>query len=59
MDYSRQKLVDLLRRAGMPDLADEAQETLPDPVDDTLMAKFCAAHGLSQESLIDRMGGSP
>jgi hypothetical protein len=59
MAYPRQQLVDVLRRAGMGDLADEVQETLPDPIDDTSMAEFCVAHGLSQGSLTDLMGGSP
>jgi hypothetical protein len=59
MDYPRQQLVDVLRRAGMADLADEVLNTLPDPVDDKSMAQFCVAHDLSQGSLIDRMGGSP
>lgn len=59
MDYPRQQFVDLLRRTGMADIADEAAKTLPDPVDDKSMAEFCVAHGLSQQSLVDLMGGSP
>ena len=31
--FSRQHVVDLLRRAGWSELADEASRTLPDPVD--------------------------
>jgi hypothetical protein len=43
----------------MTDIADEAAKTLPDPVDEKSMAEFCVAHGLSQQSLVDLMGGSP
>lgn len=33
MQCSRQQLVEILRRTGYPDLADEALKALPDPVD--------------------------
>jgi hypothetical protein len=59
MDLSRQQIVKALRRAGMHEVADTAEATLPDTVDDTAADHFCAAHGLSKSMLIDRMGGSP
>jgi hypothetical protein len=59
MEYSRQHLVIVLRRTGLTEVADEAEDTLPDPVDSETVDRFCAAHGLTKDTLMDRMGGSP
>jgi len=59
MQYSRQHVVDLLRRLGYAELADEASRVLPDPVDADRLAAWGMQHGLSHDDLIDRMGGSP
>jgi hypothetical protein len=59
MSESLKYVVDLLRRSGLPDVAEEAWQTLPDPVDHYELERFAAAHGLSPESLAERMGGSP
>lgn len=59
MEYSLQHLVSVLRRAGLTEVADEAEHTLPDPVDSETADRFCTAHGLTTESLMNRMGGSP
>jgi hypothetical protein len=59
MSESLQHVVSMLRRAGLNQVADEAQRTLPDPVELEELQRFGAEHGLSRESLIDRMGGSP
>lgn len=59
MDLPRQKIVKMLRRAGLADVAAAAQTSLPDPVDSKVLDQFCAGYGLSRESLINRMGGSP
>ena len=59
MEYSRQHVVWVLRNAGMRELADLAETTLPDPVDDRTLDQFCAAHGISRSVLMDRMGASP
>jgi hypothetical protein len=34
-------------------------KTLPNPVDTKVLDQFLTGYGLSRESLIDRMGGSP
>jgi hypothetical protein len=47
--YSRQDLVDVLRHAGLPDLADEASRTLPDPVAVTQLEAWAVQHGFSSE----------
>ncbi len=54
--YSRQHVVDLLRRAGWSDLADEASRTLPDPVDVTRAEAWGIQHGFSFEDLKSRFG---
>jgi hypothetical protein len=59
VDLSRQQLIKLLRRAGLDEVADLADATLPDPVDATTINQFCAAHGVSPSVLMDRMGASP
>ena len=57
--YSRQYTVDLLKRLGYRDLADEASLELPDPVDVRRLEEWCMEHGLSYATLVSRMGGSP
>lgn len=59
MTVSRQQIVTMLRRAGMEDAAADAIATLPDQVGASEAVEFCTAHGLSKESLMNRMGGSP
>jgi hypothetical protein len=59
VNLSRQDFVKVFRRAGLADVAAVAQNSLPDPVDTKVLDQFCAGYGLSRESLIDRMGGSP
>ncbi|MGD0559450.1 MAG: hypothetical protein ABSA93_31320 [Streptosporangiaceae bacterium] len=59
MSRSLDEIVSTLRRAGLVDDANEAQSTLSDPVDTEVLDRFCAAHGLSKQSLVDSMGGSP
>ncbi len=59
MALSRQEIARLLRRAGLGDAAADALATLPDQPDVTDIEPFCVAHGLSPQSLMDQMGGSP
>jgi hypothetical protein len=59
MQFSRQHVVDLLRRTGLSDAAEEAERVLPDPVDLDYLAKWGAKHGVTRDDLISRMGGSP
>jgi hypothetical protein len=59
MSESLQHVVGILRRAGLTQLAEEAQRTLPDPVDREDLEHFGAEHGLSPDILTERMGGSP
>jgi hypothetical protein len=59
MDLSLPQFIRALRRAGLPDVASAAIQTLPDPVDSKTLDRFCAEHGLTRGSLVERMGGSP
>jgi hypothetical protein len=59
VDLSRQQIIKMLRRAGLDQVADEAEATLPDPVDAGSVKQFCAAQGVSTSLLMDRMGASP
>jgi hypothetical protein len=59
MDYSRQEIVDMLRRAGFEDAANEATVALPDPVDLEQAAEWGMHHGITRDVLVSGMGGSP
>jgi hypothetical protein len=59
MQSARQDVVDMLRRAGFPELAEEALRVLPDPVDLDFAAEVLESYGVTRDELIDRMGGSP
>jgi hypothetical protein len=59
VQFTRQQVVDILRRAGLPELAAEALHALPDPVDSEQVAGWGVRHGINVGELISRMGGSP
>jgi hypothetical protein len=59
MQLTRQHVVDVLRRTGFAEVAEDASRTLPDPVelDDVLL--FLVPYGITRDLLISEMGGSP
>ena len=59
MQVTRQHVVDILRIAGLLDLAEEALRALPDPVDYNHAARFLGQYGITKDELISRRGGSP
>jgi hypothetical protein len=59
MQCKRQDVVDMLRRAGLAEVADEALRVLPDPVDLDHAAKMLQSLGITKDALISQMGGSP
>jgi hypothetical protein len=59
MAYSRQWLVDLLRRNGYQKEADEALRTLPDEIGRAQLVEFGNAHNVFVDEIVNRMGGSP
>jgi hypothetical protein len=56
---TRQHVVDVLRTAGLPEIADEAERELPEEMDEEEVAAWTASHGANMSQLISRMGGSP
>ncbi|TMR05648.1 hypothetical protein ETD83_05815 [Actinomadura soli] len=59
MRVPREHVVQLLRDAGLPTAAAEAEEVLPDPVEYDEAEGFLGQHGLTKDELISRRGGSP
>jgi len=59
VQLTRQHVVDVLYKAGLPEMADEALRDLPDPVDSEQVAAWAVPHGINMGELISRMGGSP
>lgn len=59
MQLTRQHVVDVLRTAGLPEMAEEALHDLPDPVDSEQVAAWGARHGINMGDLVSRVGGSP
>jgi hypothetical protein len=60
MLVTKQHVVEMLRRAGLPEAAEEADRSLPDPVELEYAEKFgFERFGISRDVLISRMGGSP
>jgi hypothetical protein len=57
--YSKQHVIDVLKRTGHTHLVDEASRVLPDPVDVDQASAWLMRHGLTHDDLISRMGGSP
>jgi hypothetical protein len=59
VQLTRQHVADMLRRAGLPELADQALRDLPDPVDSEQVAAWGVPHGVNLGELMSKMGGSP
>lgn len=59
VQLSRQHVVDLLRRAGLTEMAEAALHDLPDPIDREDAAAWSGKWNIDMDYLIDRMGGSP
>ena len=56
---ARQHVADILRMAGLPDVADDARQALPDPVEYDDAERYLAQFGITKDELISRRGGSP
>ena len=59
MQLARQQVADLLRRAGLTEMAEDAVRDLPDPVDSEQAAAWAVPYGVNMDELTSRMGGSP
>jgi hypothetical protein len=59
VQYTRQEVVRMLRKAGFREAADEAMRDLPDPVDLDHVQDWGIQRGITRDVLISQMGGSP
>lgn len=59
MELRREHVVAILRKAGLPEVAEEAERSLPDPVQLEDAAKFGERYGVTRDELISHVGGSP
>jgi hypothetical protein len=59
VQLSRQHVVDLLRRAGLTEIAEAALHELPDPVDREDVAVWGGKWNIDMDYFMERMGGSP
>ncbi len=58
MSYSKQQVVNTLRRAGFSDAAVGAEAELPDEVDLDTLQTWAAKHGITRDAIVSHMGGS-
>jgi len=59
VQLSRQHVVDLLRRAGLTEIAEAALHDLPDTIDREDVAAWGGKWNIDMGYIIDRIGGSP
>jgi hypothetical protein len=59
VQYTKQEVVRMLRKAGFRAAADEAMRDLPDPVDLDYVQDWGIQRGITRDVLISQMGGSP
>jgi hypothetical protein len=59
VQYTREHVVDMLRRAGLRKAADDAMSELPDPVDLDELQDWAMKRGITRDAMVSWMGGSP
>ena len=59
MQVTKRHIIEVLRTAGLPQVAEEANRSLPDEMDVERAAEFVGRYGITRDVLISRMGGSP
>jgi hypothetical protein len=59
MEVTKQHVVEVLRTAGLPEAAEEANRSLPERMDLESAQAFLGPYGITKDALISRMGGSP
>jgi hypothetical protein len=59
MEVTKQHVVDVLRTAGLPEAAAEADRSLPEQMELERAEEFLGHYGITKDVLISRMGGSP
>jgi hypothetical protein len=59
MEVTRQHVVEVLQRAGLWEEAEQAKLSLPDLADLDRVAEFLFARGITKDTLVSLLGGSP
>jgi hypothetical protein len=59
VEYTREWVVETLRRARHYELAEEARRSLPERLSEDELWRFAAMHNITRDMLISEMGGSP
>jgi hypothetical protein len=59
MEVSRDHVVHILRRAGLHQVADQAESELPVALELDDAMNWAARHGVTHDEVISQMGGSP
>jgi hypothetical protein len=59
MSHDKQWVIDTLRRLGLTQAAEEAEQVLPDQVSTEELMALGDKYGISRDDLVSRMGGSP
>jgi hypothetical protein len=59
MEVTREYVVDVLRRAGLWEVADEAESSLPEAIDLDQVADWALQRGITRDTLVSLLGGSP
>jgi hypothetical protein len=59
VEVTREHVVDALRRAGLLDEAERLEASLPETADIEDVVKLCAPRGITRDTLVSLLGGSP
>jgi hypothetical protein len=59
MEVTREYVVDVLRRAGLWDVANEVEASLPETNDMEHVREFLFKRGVTRDSITSLLGGSP
>lgn len=58
MSYSKQQVINTLRRSGFREAAVGAETELPDEVDVDALQTWAATYGITKDAIVSQMGGS-
>ena len=59
MEVTREHVVGVLRRAGLREVAEEADSSLPETIDLDEVADWALQRGITRDTLVSLLGGSP
>jgi hypothetical protein len=58
VSYSKQQVINTLRRSGFREAAVGAETELPDEVDVDALQTWAATYGITKDAIVSQMGGS-